>query len=247
MSNSLTEAWPSFWIVLAIQALWYTVLCKYFQIPAKASLKNMVLCGFYAIPLGLAFDLLIGEYSNVFNYVEFPNRSAFLLANWFFSYGLAIASVHVLPRLKPHASTKSQRLIGVILFLVAIIGLLKLPSIRLLTLHTMYLAGGLILFAGEAAMVIFGERGPIQLLTRGIYGPFLRLLAFSVLTGLIYESANHIAPLWIWNEQSPSRYIIEAQIIGLGYFVLFHACLASYFSISRLVIYGNSCFNARKY
>lgn len=245
MTDTLVPAWPSFWTVIVVQAAWYAILCLQFGVSPARALKNIAISGLYAAPLGLVFDMSVGKYTDIFYYIAFPNRITFLLTNWIFSYGFAIASVRIVPIVWISINSRLPRPMGAIPFVIAVLGLYRLPTYDLSPLLVMYLAGGLLLVAGEALLWMSGKKGPLLQLTSGTCGSFLRLLGFSIATGLVYETANYVSPLWIWRGHNPLDLSTAIQIVGLGYFVLLHACLATSSTMSSLAIYGKSCFSVR--
>lgn len=235
MDDSITSPWLSFAQVVSVQALWYAIVCRFVGISTRDAARSSIVCGLVAIPFGLGFDLFIGTYGNIFRYIHFDQKAIFLVANSFFSYGLAIATVRVVPILPEPVNQCGLNSIAIIPLVCALLGILLVATQGFRAPIAMYLAGALIVVASESLLACVARRGPLMLLLLGMTAPFWRLLVLSIVTGIIYETANYSSPLWFWINGDPPSVSGSLQIVFLGYFVLLHASLSVVTIFRRLI------------
>ncbi|HUK36330.1 MAG TPA: hypothetical protein VLV86_20580 [Vicinamibacterales bacterium] len=196
-------------------------------------------CG---VALGLVMDKVLGAY-RLFAYlpegmagppVE-PGMLALttLVFNGAFSYGIAIATAGVL--------MDGERRVGVALrwivvpgavVALGIAGILLLPSG---TFRMMFAWGAVVLGVGEMILQISGGGGPFVAFLSGTTGqPLARLWIFSIAIGAVYETANWIAPFWVWlPDAGHSRPWTSVTVVVLGYVVLFHPIMVFWTLIRR--------------
>lgn len=173
------------------------------------------------IPVGVLFDLLIGARATVFHYA-LPPSLAFLLLNGAFSYGLALATAALFPRILFPWRGSGRGAAMLLAAAVAAAGLAGALFGEALLLRMIGL-GVLVLAASELAALVFGRAGPLAELAFGHAAPFAALLAASAALGLAYEIGNAIFPVWRWTLSThlPAA-LVEAMIVCGGYVVLFH-------------------------
>ncbi len=182
------------------------------------------------IPVGLAFDVLIGHYGDVFSYPEAGLSLTFLLVNSIFSYGAALFTAWFLPcRLTPYDGGRVRPIVGGVIFVAALIYIQTLvPS----SLFSACLVGVSIVGGSEVLAVAFGKLGPIAGIRTGSFAPLTCLASWSIVVGATYEFANGLFPLWRWHLGRFSVPITECLIVLFGYFVLLHPM----FILSRVML-----------
>jgi hypothetical protein len=182
------------------------------------------------LPVGVGFDLLIGEGRGIFTYEIAPSW-LFLAVNGLFSYGFAIATAALFPTVV--ARQRGARAWRVALLAVlAVAGIAMGACLRATTLARMFTAGWVVVWGGEALLAASGRSGPLAALLSGEARPFRRLWIWGVALGLAYEAANAAVPVWDWAlDASLSRALSELFIIAFGYVVLFHPMAAAWQSL----------------
>ena len=102
-------------------------------------------------------------------------------------------------------------------------GVVVLAAFATWPILRVFSAGGAILAAGEIAALWLDRRGPIVALFLGQPAYLVRLWIWSAAIGLVYETANHVFPVWVWGLlETHSLPTTELLIVGFGYVVLFH-------------------------
>jgi hypothetical protein len=220
--------YKNFAIIITIQLCWFLIVSLLRRdTHFYKKLFNGLLVG---IPIGIFFDLIIGRFSNIFNYHGLENSHLFMIANGSLSYGIAIATANVFNKSSSFIENEFSRISMFLISLAAFSMILVVPLTNLSPLFSMFILGGLIIVCIEFLAMSFGICGPILLLTKRNCSGFISGLLFCWVTGIVYETANYIYPLWRWENQFPSSSINLFLIVFLGYYVLFHPI----FTINRI-------------
>lgn len=212
--------------IIFVQFAWFG-LVGYVSGTASAMPRNFIAGAAAGIPLGVIFDLPIGQLGNIFHYVGVEYNGTFLLLNAVFSYGVAIATALSLSpgRDEMSAGKVSSRmalLAGALLLATFLLLLVQVWS----SLTSMFIIGGTVLVLTELAYLLAGRKFYISQFIRGNPRPVLRVYVFSVSTGIVYEGANLLFPLWTWVNGQGGQALNLLLIVGLGYFVLFYPMFA---------------------
>lgn len=209
----------SFAAVIAVQFLWF-FLVALGRVSVGRALRHLAVGGAAGIPLGLFFDLAIGKYASLFHYANFPTTGGFMLVNGIFSYGLAIATVLSLQAEELPPWPGGRKGIALLAASLAFSLALLMPVDQMPPLAGMFLLGALVLLFTEALGLASGRMGYMAQAWRGRFRPATRIWLFSVVTGLVYETANHAFGLWVWENRFPTPAVNLLLIVLLGYFVL---------------------------
>jgi hypothetical protein len=187
------------------------------------SVQIFVLLFASGIPLGLAYDALLGLFGQIFTYPDVGNVPLFLLLNSILSYGSALCTAWLLPCASIAHSTGRIR-IAAMLFLSVLIGAVAwFYAADMSSLVRVFLVGALVIVAAELIAMTRGQLGPALAITKGTVAPIVCLMTWSIVIGAIYETANFLFPLWQWNlDSTVPMWIVEILIIAFGYFVLIH-------------------------
>lgn len=173
-----------------------------------------------SVPIGSAFDLIIGRHGEVFSYPSVGQSLPFLFLNSLLSYGAAACTAWLLPCKLPHHEGRAAG--AVIAGSAAVAGFVLLElAIASPLLEVLFLSLA-ILTAAEVTAVAFGQLGPIAALAMGQPATAICLITSSAVVGAIYEGANELFPLWRWHLGLLSPAITETLIVFFGYFVLLH-------------------------
>lgn len=222
----LTDSLPpsNFWLVIAVQFFWFAIV--FLKERPSRSFLNCLSMGFLlGIPYGAAMDLLVGDHNTVFNYFGYENSWAFLLFNWLLSYGLAISTVLatgkiVLPKCRP-----SFTYVALLLAAAITLELIYQTSAIGGTLIRMIVLGAILLLLSEVLVSLLGRAGFLLGLFQGKV-TFGRFWLFAFMTGLVYESANIVSPLWDWENEFPSSNENVVLVICFGYCALLYPIVA---------------------
>jgi hypothetical protein len=182
------------------------------------------------LPLGIGFDLLIGDGRGVFAYEIAPGWF-FLAVNGVLSYGLAIATAALFPRVVVARRAARTRRVALLLAL-ALAGVVLFALLPATTLARMFAAGWVVISGGEVLLALAGRSGPLGELLAGDARPFWRLWRWSAALGLAYEAANAVLQVWDWAlDASLPRTLSELFIVAFGYVVLFHPMAVAWQSL----------------
>jgi|GEM_PF-3502007 len=216
-------AWACFAAVVGVQLAVFAGVAAARRVPAGPALRLLLLAAAFGVPYGLAFDLIVGEAFDVFAYRLAPTVP-FLILNGALSYGLAAATVWVLPINRAPAGRPPawQTAVAGAVFAAA----LAVVAVSGTPLPTVIGLGAAILAAGELAGALAGRAGPGLGVLQGRPRPALRLWTAAVAIGLVYEAANALCPVWAWTPLPglPGLWT-HAAIVLLGYVVLLHPAL----------------------
>jgi hypothetical protein len=225
--------WFNFFFVVTGQLVLFGVLARIRGLQISKALRLALLSMLLGLPIGLVFDIFIGHYQSIFSYDGMPNTHVFFAMNGLFSYGLAIATVWLLPVPLAQHYSNGFRVGGLVLLGLAISTMISLISMTLPILLTMFAWGILMILCSEGLAALAGRTGPIMALAKQQPRPFFVLWAASISIGAFYEGLNWIFPLWRWHVSNSINYwSIEGLIISVGYVVLFQPMLV----LSRLAI-----------
>jgi hypothetical protein len=195
----------------------------------RITLASMLL----GLPLGLLFDLLIGQERSIFTYEGVAHDALFFALNGILSYGSAIATARIFPVPTLPRASKRQRYLGAAVILLVLSTVAYLPSWGLHRLPSLLSWGAVIIGIGECAFLAARQLGPIAALSKGEWRPICVLWICSATTGAAYEALNWAFPLWRWHGlEGVANWQVEALVVALGYVVLFHPMTV----LSRLVI-----------
>lgn len=222
MYTMLSQDLCSFLFVIFVQAAIFVGMALLGRVEGKVVVKSLKMGAAIGIPLGFAFDLIIGDHRQVFTYV-LPPTLIFLLANSILSYGLAIATIVVI-RQDKDAQRKDKRFgVGSLLIISAIGIAIILRNIDAHLILAMFMIGAVVILGGEGASLFLGKTGPLLEALHGNWGEIARLWLASISLGIIYETANTIWPVWRWGAATllPMPWW-SITLILFGYFVLFH-------------------------
>lgn len=171
------------------------------------------------LPLGLIFDFLIGRFSFVFTYETFFPTWMFYLLNGILSYGLAVATVSLIP--EKLAQLPSRKNLQCTLPIAGLCLILLLQPFRLPDLVALFVRGGLVLAIAESAAIWRRVEGPLTLAAKHHFSQLVRLWIFSVILGVVYEASNAVFPVWRWRPLDGVSFpIYETIMVLTGYFVL---------------------------
>jgi hypothetical protein len=213
--------WADFSGFVIVQAVVFVALAGWQRKSLRAITRILLpslICG---LPIGFAFDLLIGRARDVFAYDIAPSW-LFFAVNGFFSYGLALATAALFPPAVVRTRAPRWRRVAVIAGL-ALAGAIAAALFPATALARMVAAGCLVVGAGEVAAALARRSGPLGTLLAADAVPFLRFWRWSASLGLIYEVANAVLPVWRWSLSATlPLWTSELFIVAFGYFVLFH-------------------------
>jgi hypothetical protein len=213
--------WADFWGFVLVQAVVFFALAGWRRKSARAIAGILLPSLIGGLPIGFAFDLLIGRARDVFAYHIAPSW-LFFAVNGFFSYGLALATAALFPPVVVRTRAPSWRRVAVIAGL-ALAGTIAAALFPATTLARMLVAGCLVVGAGEVAAALARRSGPLGALLAADAVPFLRFWRWSASLGLVYEVANAVLPVWRWSLSATlPPWASELFIVAFGYFVLFH-------------------------
>ena len=212
--------YQDFVAVIAIQFVWYC-LVSILRGTASSFFRRLAIGALAGIPIGVAFDIAIGQAASIFHYSGLELHGSFLILNSIFSYGLAVATVLSMRVGDTPPQVSGRWAIALGGTCLAVLLSIPLALGNLSAAVAMLLAGALILALTEAAAAAVGRQGYICQLAFGRGVPAAQILTFSALTGLVYELANHFFPLWVWTNQVPTPTGNLILIVLFGYFVLF--------------------------
>jgi hypothetical protein len=220
MMPIVPHGYANFAAVIAVQLMWLTSVTLA-QGAMSALPRRLALGAIAGLPLGIVFDVIIGNAASVFHYSGMELEGSFLLLNSVLSYGLAVATVlTVNARGLPRSTGRRPWFVLAGAGVATAIGFFLLLQGRS-PMVTMFLVGTLVLIASEGAAHAMGRQGYVQQLASGRWRPIARIWVFSVATGAVYELANHFFPLWVWANKSPTLAGNMLLIVAFGYFVLF--------------------------
>lgn len=215
---------PTFWAIIAVQLMWFIVV--FVTRSPSRSLRNCLTMGLIlGIPYGFVMDLLIGEHNTIFNYFGYEDSWLFLLMNWLLSYGLAIATIFSLGSMGiPRQSPSWTFVVTLLLIALAMELLYQTLAIDGALLRMLFL-GAILLILSEVVFAVAGKGGYLSNLLWGKVS-FGRFWLLSFLTGLVYEVANLLTPLWNWENSFPSNNANIFLVVCFGYCVLLYPILA---------------------
>jgi hypothetical protein len=213
-------AWTCFAAVVGVQLAVFAAVAAARRVPADRALRLLAAALVFGVPYGLAFDLIAGRAFDVFAY-RLSTTVPFLILNGALSYGLAAATIWVLPIDRAPAVRPP-------IWQTAVAGAVLAAALALIAvsdtpLPTVIGLGAAILAAGELAGALAGRTGPGLAVLAGRPGPGLRLWGAAVAIALVYEAANALCPVWAWTPLPglPGPWT-HAAIVLLGYVVLLH-------------------------
>jgi len=211
----------NFIIIVVIQFLWFIAVTAWTSSWGGA-LKTLGLGMLIGLPLGGAFDLIIGYGGGIFRYIGVRETGLFTALNGLLSYGLAASTVLTLRPvlLAPYPGRLRRSLLAGLCVLLG--GLIAFTIGSWHTLFLTFVIGAEVLACGEAFCLALGRKGLLFGLVEYGCTPMLRLWTLSTVTGCVYEIANWLFPLWNWVDPYPSRAVHETLIVVFGYFVLFY-------------------------
>lgn len=214
----------NFVAVIAIQFLWFafiTLTCG----SLSAAPRRLMIGALVGLPVGLAFDLVIGWAGSIFHYAGLELKGPFLLLNSLLSYGLAIATVLMMNVgcISPYVGRHRRLAFAFACLALALLSLplLLLPVDARSPILAMLLIGASVLAVSEVVALVLGRTGYLLQFAEGRWNPALQVWLFAIATGVVYETANHFFPLWVWVNQSPTPAANMFLIVVFGYFVLF--------------------------
>jgi hypothetical protein len=216
--------WFRFVAVVSLQLCVFLALAIYCRIAPRKILQIMVKSASLGIPLGLCFDFIVGRYNTIFGYYPFSPPLMFYLLNGMLSYGLAIASVWIIPQSLVAAHRRGGIMMLALLILVGAAGtLLFLPDLRISTLVLMFAGGTAILALAEASAIFKNASTPLMEALGGRPRMVLQLWGISVAMGTIYEIGNWLFPVWRWSPVGGFNFLQqEILLVVCGYFVLIY-------------------------
>ena len=227
----------NFFLIVAVQLAWYFLICLINRSGLGTAGRHLLFGMVCGVPVGLLFDLVFCDIAGVFEYPAYMGWR-FLVINGLFSYGLSTATVFVCAGLVLSRTGGNRNatlyLHVVIALLCSCLALLSSSSIIIV-----FSAGACILFTCEAILALLHANGAINALQHSHMKPFGRFWALSVATGLVYESANLLYPVWAWSPFIVTPCITTGVIVVFGYFVLLYPALA----LSRACDLFNNLFN----
>lgn len=214
--------WTNFIGLVSLQLAMFVAASLWWGVAWRSVSGTLWRSAALGLPLGLIFDVVIGRFSFVFTYEPFVPTWMFYLLNGLFSYGLAVATVSLIPeKLPQHSSRKNLQYT---LPITALCLILMLRPFMLPDLVALFVRGALVLAIAESAAIWCRIQGPFTLAAKGHLSPLVRLWVFSVILGLVYETANAVFPVWRWRPLDGISYLFHETIMILaGYFVLAYA------------------------
>jgi len=214
--------WNNFFFVVLLQLFVYIGVL----IVAKTRIRKfwmiLIVSALIGLLFGAFYDLVIGSSIDIFSY-RINYSWQFFILNSIFSYGLAVATAAAFPPIFAARGRRVSRSVAACLAVAAVAGVVVLAAFATWPILRVFSAGGAILAAGEIAALWLDRRGPIVALFLGQPAYLVRLWIWSAAIGLVYETANHVFPVWIWGLlETHSLPTTELLIVGFGYVVLFH-------------------------
>lgn len=214
--------WTNFIGLVLVQLAVFVVASLWWRVAWRALSETLWRSAALGLPLGLIFDFLIGRFGFVFTYEPFFPAWMFYLLNGLISYGLAVATLSLIPEKLPPVSSRKN--LQYTLPIAALCLVLMLRPFILPDLAALFVRGALVLAVAESAAIWRGIEGPLTLAVKRRWSPLVRLWVFSVILGLVYETANAVFPVWRWRPLDGISYRIHETIMILaGYFVLAYA------------------------
>lgn len=212
--------YQNFAAIIVVQLLWFLLVAlRSGTLPAVP--RHLAIGAIAGLPLGAVFDVAIGKFGNVFHYAGLELSGPFVLLNAILSYGIAVATVLSIGGTKMPPYEGRRRRPAMIAASVMLAVAIWLPIESLTPITTMFLLGALVLVFSEALSIAAASRGYLYQLIFGSARPMVRIWVFSVSTGLVYEVANYLFPLWVWINRTPTPSGNFLLIVIFGYFVLF--------------------------
>jgi len=214
----------NFWFVILVQFIWFIVV--FIKMKAQPSFLLCLVIGLVlSIPYGLAMDQIVGEKNRIFSYYGREDSWSFLLLNWIFSYGLAISTVFAAGLADFHSRKLPIIFLAcLVLFVLLIETIYQTVSLEF-TLLRMFVLGAILISAAEVAINASGRVGLLRSMPH-LMPAFWKFWIFAILTGLVYESANHLFPLWKWENAAPSTSVNLALVVLFGYCALLYPMIA---------------------
>lgn len=214
--------WTNFIGLVLVQLAVFLVASLWWGVAWRAMSETLWRSAALGLPLGLIFDFLIGRFGFVFTYEPFFPAWMFYLLNGLISYGLAVATLSLIPEKLPRVSSRKNLLYT--LPIAALCLILMLRRFMFSDLVALFVRGALVLAIAESAAISRRIEGPLTLAVKKQLSPLVRLWVFSVILGLVYETANAVFPVWRWRPLGGISYLIHETIMILaGYFVLAYA------------------------
>jgi hypothetical protein len=208
--------------IIAVQTACFFFVASLYRATVR-SIFQALFAGLAAgLLIGIAFDVFIGALANVFTY-RFRPTFLFLVLNGSCSYGVAFATVMLIPKRRAHANKFLSPRFGILVAAAAFLFSIGTMFLGLDRLVQVMILGIAVLSAGEGVAAAARRSGPVLEAFQGDPSSFIRLWVSSVCLGTVYEMANFLWPVWEWE---PARYIAMEiwwpLLICFGYFVLFH-------------------------
>lgn len=213
--------WTHFSLLLLTQLIVLIAMAVFWHVAPKRVFAVTIQSMIIGAPLGLAFDLLIGRYETIFSYHIEVGRFFFYLLNGLLSYGLALATIWLLPVRLPRQSNRTSGIAAAMSVCLSLLVLIALPSRELTTLVVMLVGGMAILGCSEVIARVCGFQGTISAFLDGEPKQLFQLWFTSIALGTAYEITNVLFPVWIWEPMQGLSFVeSELLIIVFGYFVL---------------------------
>lgn len=214
--------WTNFIGLALVQLAMFVVASLWWGVSWRSMSGTLWRSAALGLPLGLIFDFVIGRFSFVFTYEPFFPTWMFYLLNGLISYGLAVATVSLIPEELPRISSRKN--LQYTLPIAALCLILLLRPFMLPDIVALFIRGALVLAIAESAAIWRRVEAPLTLAVKNHLSPLLRLWVFSVILGLVYEIANAVFPVWRWRPLNGISYLIHETVMVLaGYFVLAYA------------------------
>jgi hypothetical protein len=220
----MTSPWANFGAFLMVQVAVFLIVVRIGPFRLREAVAIIPTSVALGVPLGLLFDLIIGNAGAVFTY-HIQTSWLFLVVNGALSYGLAVATASLLPPTMLTGRHRNNRHLTAAMLVgcVALIALLTTHDSRLQPLATMCYASALVLAIDEVAALLFRRQGLLGLAMTGKPRAFASVWLWSSAIGLAYEIGNYYFPVWHWSLIGVFSYLtVEVFIVSSGYFVLFY-------------------------
>lgn len=212
--------WEHFGIVVAVEFAGFVLAALARRARPAEALRILATSAVVGIPLGFCFDFIIGGRLAVFGYEPLTHGWIFLLANDALSYGIALATIWLVPLTFREVRVSGARRFAAGAAMALAFLLLVFAAARG-SLGSLVLSGAAVLLLTEAVASLSGYSGVLEDSLRGHRSPLLRIWLASIALGLLYETANALFPIWRWHALLGWAPVPkEALIILFGYFVL---------------------------
>jgi len=225
--------WTHLFAIVGGQLIAFAMAAAARRITFKDALLLLVPAMLLGLPLGLLYDLVIGDRHSIFTYVPAPASELFWALNGMLSYGVAIATAALFNVQLPEHRSALVRRVGFALLVLSMAAIVLLLMRPIHGVMAMFVWGALLILGSEGLAALCGRTGPFFALLKGNARSAVKLWASSAILGAFYELLNGVFPLWHWSARDEIGFwYAEALVIALGYVALFQPMLV----LSRLCL-----------